>query len=70
MHLETGTIPINTRPNRLPESQRKEIDGQVTKLLEEGIIVESNSLWNSPILVVPKWVNADREKKWHLVVDF
>jgi hypothetical protein len=31
----------------------KEIDRQVTNLLEEGILVESNSLWNSPILVVP-----------------
>jgi hypothetical protein len=69
-HLETGTIPINTHSYRLPESQRKEIDRQVTKLLEEGITVESNSLWNSPILVVPKWVDADGEKKWRLVVDF
>ena len=62
-HLEPGTIPINTRPYRLPESRRKGIDRQVTKLLEEGIIVESNSPWNSPILVVPKWVGADGEKK-------
>jgi hypothetical protein len=38
--------------------------------LEEGIIVESNSPWNSPILVVPKRVGPDGEKKWHLVVDF
>jgi len=70
IHLEPGTVPINTRPYRLPESQRKEIDRQVTKLLEEGIIVESYSPWNSPILVVPKWVGADGEKKWHLVVNF
>jgi hypothetical protein len=70
IHLEPGTVPINTRPYRLPESQRKEIDRQVTNLLEEGIIVESNSPWNSPILVVPKRVGADGEKKWRLVVDF
>jgi len=31
----------------------KEIDRQVTNLLEEGILVESNSPWNKPILVVP-----------------
>jgi hypothetical protein len=36
----------------------------------EGIIVESNSLSNSPILVVPKRVGPDGEKKWRLVVDF
>jgi hypothetical protein len=70
IHLEPGTIPINTRPYRLPESQRKEIHRQVTKLLEEGIVVESNSPWNSPILMVPKRVGADVEKKWRLVVDF
>jgi hypothetical protein len=70
IHLEPGTIPINTRPYRLPESQRKEIDRQVTKLLEEGIIFESNSPWNSPILVVLKRVGANGEKKLRLVVDF
>ena len=70
IHLEPGTVPINTRPYRLPESPRKEIDRQVTNLLDEGIIVESNSPWNSPILVVPKRVGADGKQKWRLVVDF
>jgi hypothetical protein len=40
IRLETGTVPINTRPHRLPESQTHEIESQVTKLLEEGIIEE------------------------------
>jgi len=70
IHLKPGTVPINTRPYRLPESQREEIDRQVTNLLEEGIIVESNSPWNSPILLVPKRVGLDGQKKWRLVVDF
>ena len=43
VHLEPGTVPINTRPYLFPESKRKESDRQVTSLLEEGIIVESNS---------------------------
>jgi hypothetical protein len=34
IHLKPGTTPINTRPYRLPESQRQEIDTQVTRLLE------------------------------------
>jgi hypothetical protein len=70
IHLKPGTVPINTRLYRLPESQRKEIDRQVTNVLEEGIIVESNSPQNSPILVVPRRVGPDGEKKWRLVVDF
>jgi len=32
INLEAGTVPINTRPYRLPESQRKEIDRQVTNI--------------------------------------
>ena len=70
IHLEAGTVPISTRPYRLPESQRKEIDRKFTNLLEEGIIVQSNSPWNSPILVVPKRVGADGKQKWRVVVDF
>ena len=70
IHPEPGTVPTNIRPYRLPESQRKEIDRRVTNLLEEGIIFESNSPWNSPIMVLPKRVGPDGEKKWRLVVDF
>jgi hypothetical protein len=49
IHLIPGTSPIHTRPYRLPESQRGEIDKQVDKLLKEEIIRESNSPWNSPV---------------------
>ena len=70
IHLEPGTTPINTRPYRLPESQKNEIDRQVEQLLREDIIVKSNSPWNSPLLVVPKKVGPDGKQKWRMVVDF
>jgi len=54
IQLEPGVTPINTRPYRLPESQREEIDRQVKQLLEDEIIVISDSAWNTPLLVVPK----------------
>jgi hypothetical protein len=54
----------------LPEAQKAEVDRQVNKLLHEGIIVESNSLWNSPLLVIPKKEDASGEKKWSLAADF
>jgi hypothetical protein len=38
-------------------------------MLHDGIIVPSNSPWNSPILVVPKKEDASNKKKW-IVVDF
>jgi len=41
--------PINTRPYRLPEAQKEEVNKQVQKLLQEGSIEESYSHWNSPI---------------------
>jgi hypothetical protein len=68
--LEAGVTPINTRPYRLPESQREEIDRQVKQLLEEGIIVKSDSAWNSPLLIVAKKAGPVGNKKWRMVVDF
>lgn len=70
IHVIPGTGPIHTRPYRLPESQKIEVDKQVTELLKEGIIRESNSPWNSPLLVVPKKPDTNGEKKWRLVIDF
>jgi len=68
--VETGTEPINTRPYRLPETQKVEVGKQVKKLLQEGTIEESSSPWNSPILVVPKRIDASGQQKFRLVVDY
>jgi hypothetical protein len=42
----------------------------VQKLLQEGIIEESSSRWNSPILVVPKKTGVSGQQKFRLVVDY
>jgi hypothetical protein len=39
-------------------------------LLQEGIIEESTSPWNSPILVVPKKMDAGGQQKFRLVVNY
>ena len=70
INIEAGTQPINTRPYRLPEAQKKEVQTQVKKLLDEGIIEESCSPWNSPILLVPKKADASGTRKFRLVVDY
>jgi len=36
--VKHGTEPINTRLCRLPETQKMEVDEQIKKLLQEGII--------------------------------
>jgi len=68
--VEPGTEPINTRPYRLPETQKVEVGEQVKKLLREGIIEKSNSPWSSPILLVPKKIDAGGQPKFRLVVDY
>jgi len=49
--VEPRTELINTRPYRIPETQTVEVDKQLKKRLQEGIIEECNSPWNTPNLV-------------------
>ena len=60
--ISTPTIDptrgINTKPYRIPEIHRDEVQKQTEQMLRDGIIVHSNSPWNSPILVVPKKEDA------------
>ena len=64
------TRGINTKPYRIPEVHRDEVQKQTDQMLRDGIIVPSTSPWNSPILVVPKKADASGKKKWRIVVDF
>jgi len=63
-------IPIYTKSYRLPEVHKEEVQKQITKLLDQGIIRPSFSPWSSPIWIVPKKLDASGEKKWRLVVDY
>jgi hypothetical protein len=51
----------------LPQSHNKEYRRQVEKLKRGGIITESNSPWNIPLLLVPTKEDATGEKRWRLV---
>lgn len=66
----TSDKPIHSRLYRYPEIHKKEVDSQITKMLNEGIIKPSTSPWSSPLWVVPKKLDASGEKKWRLVVDY
>jgi hypothetical protein len=70
IRLEPGTEPVNARPYRLPESQKLEVRRQVEELKRGGIITESSSPWNSPLLIVPKKADATGEKRWRMVIDY
>ena len=46
--------PIRQRPRRLPLSKQQETSALVNKMLQDGIIEESNSPWSSPVVLVTK----------------
>lgn len=66
----TDENPIYIKPYRLPFQQQSEIKAQVDKMLTDNIIKESNSPYNSPLLIVPKKPDIHGNKKWRVVVDF
>ena len=45
---------VKLRPYRLPEARRAAVRDEVRAMLQAGVIVESNSGWCSPIVLVPK----------------
>jgi hypothetical protein len=73
-YIPTPSIPVNRaitlRNYRIPEQHQNEVDNQVQKMLEDGIIQQSQSPWNFPILVVPKKLDASGKRKWRICVDF
>ena len=53
--INTGNAkPIKQRPRRLPLNKRQDVDNEIQRLLESGIIEESKSPWASPIVPVNK----------------
>ena len=65
INLKPGTRPVYIPAYRLPHSQRSEVEKQVAEMLEQGVITESNSEWNSPLFLVPK-----RDGTFRPVIDF
>ncbi|GJZ81437.1 hypothetical protein Tco_0646431 [Tanacetum coccineum] len=56
--LKEVTIPINSRPYRYPPTQKDAIEVMVRKLLDTGVIRDSQSLFSSPVVMV--------KKRWYL----
>lgn len=62
--------PIYCKIYRYPQIHEKEIERQVKEMLEQGIIKESNSPYNSPLWIVPKKLDNSKIKKWRIVIDY
>ena len=67
--VKPDTHPVYTRPYKLPQAHKEEVQRQVDKMLSENIIENAISEWNSPLLLVPK-KSAQDERKWRLVIDY
>ena len=67
--LLTDPRPIRRPPYRTPYALRDEMQSQVQKMLDKGVIRPSNSPWSAPALLVPK-KSADGKPKYRFCVDF
>ena len=59
---------IYVKNYRTPESQKEEINKQIKSMVDENIIQNSVSPYNSPMLLVPK--RTGNVNKWRLVIDY
>lgn len=60
----------NTKPYRLSEKHKIEVNKQVQEMLKDKIIQSSLCQWNAPLLVVPKKADALGEVKLCVVINF
>ncbi len=58
--LKLSTNPVYINAYKLPHSQRELVGDMIKDMLEQGVIQESSSLWNSPIFLVPLWDQKNR----------
>lgn len=56
MHkIDTGdSQPIRCSPYRIPQKLEEEVNNEIDKMLEMGIIRPSTSPWEAPVVIVPK----------------
>lgn len=66
----TDEIPVHQRVYPYPAAYTEEVNKQMNKLLQDGIIRPSRSAWTSPVWIVPKKSDASGEKKFRMVVDY
>ncbi len=52
--LKPGSNPVYINAYRLPHSQRQLMEELIKDMLDQGVVQESNSPWNSPLFLVPK----------------
>ena len=65
-----GFVPKRIKPYRIPESLKPEVERQIDGLLQDGIIIPSNSPMISPIVCVVKHGAKSGSMQVRIVCDF
>lgn len=66
----TTDTPVYTKFYPYPASLKSEVENQVKKLLNDGIIRPSRSPFNSPVWIVPKKPDSAGNKQYRMVIDY
>lgn len=53
-------MPVATRPYRLSEQKRAELQKEINEMLKNNIIESSNSPWAAPVVMIPKKTGGHR----------
>lgn len=61
--------PVNTRQYKIPHAQWEIVNTKINEMLADGIIEKSTSMWNSPLLLVPK-KSMNNTKEYRFCIDF
>ncbi len=65
IRLKPDTQPVHVAAYRLPHSQKAVVDEMIHDMLDQGVIQNSLSPWNSPLFLVPT-----KDKSFRPVIDF
>ena len=64
--VETGNqLPLRSRPIRRSRAGDEEVQSEIQKLLDRGLLIHSKSPWSSPMLIVKKKDGSNR-----VVIDY
>ena len=66
----TDNVPINVKQYGYPPHLREIVQKQVQEIIDNDIVEESESPYNSPLCIVPKKPDIQGNKRWRLVIDF
>ncbi|XP_078496945.1 uncharacterized protein LOC144753011 [Lissotriton helveticus] len=69
--VDTGdSPPVKSKTYRLSDKVKASIHGEVTKMLELGVIEPSSSPWSSPVVLVPKAAPPGTTPELRFCVDY